>query len=154
MQNIPEGADIDFELELLGFDKQPNWHDAEPDEKIRRAQTLKEQGNAIFKQGAPQYPRARSKWTKALKMLDNAFDLDTEEQVRNMAPTTDAETLEHLMSCQQHSAESCIGVRVCRKQSTGLMSRVSLNAGVSAISRGRVHDLGVCRTCRCLLRAR
>ena len=81
MQCVPEGADIDFELELLGFDKQPNWHDAGPDDKIRRAQALKEQGNAIFKQGAPQYARARSKWTKALKMLDNAFDLDTEEQV-------------------------------------------------------------------------
>ncbi len=84
MQNIPEGADIDFELELLDFDKQPNWHDAGPDDKIRRAQMLKEQGNAIFKQGAAQYARARSKWTKALKMLDNAFDLDTEEQVQSM----------------------------------------------------------------------
>ena len=52
MQNMPDGADIDFELELLDFDKQPNWHDAGPDEKIRRAQTLKEQGNAVFRQGA------------------------------------------------------------------------------------------------------
>jgi len=86
MQNMPDGADIDFELELLDFDKQPNWHDAGPDEKIRRAQTLKEQGNAVFRQGAAQYSKARSKWMKALKMLDNAFDLDTEDQVGYTQP--------------------------------------------------------------------
>ena len=51
MQNMPDGADIDFELELLDFDKQPNWHDAGPDEKIRRAQTLKEQGERCFQTG-------------------------------------------------------------------------------------------------------
>ena len=85
MQSIPEGADIDFELELLDFDKQPNWHDAGADEKLRRAQALKEQGNAVFRLGPAQFSRARSKWMKALKMLDNAFDLDTDEQVRAKA---------------------------------------------------------------------
>ena len=86
MQNMPDGADIDFELELLDFDKQPNWHDAGPDDKIRRAETLKEHGNAVFRQGAAQYSKARSKWMKALKMLDNAFDLDTEDQVGYTQP--------------------------------------------------------------------
>lgn len=81
MQSMPEGADVDFEIELLDFDKQPNWHDAGPDEKIKRAQALKEQGNAISGQGPGQFSRARAKWMKALKMLDNAFDLDTDEQV-------------------------------------------------------------------------
>ncbi|CAK0786960.1 hypothetical protein CVIRNUC_010174 [Coccomyxa viridis] len=80
-ERIPEGADIDFEVELVGFDKQPNWHHAGPDEKIARAQALKEQGNAIFRQGPSQYARARSKWLRAMKMLEHAFDLETDEQM-------------------------------------------------------------------------
>ena len=82
VQGVPEDAAVDFEVELLSFDRAPNWHDAGPDEKIARAQALKEQGNAVFRQGPAQHSRARAKWMKALKMLDNAFDLDTEEQVR------------------------------------------------------------------------
>jgi hypothetical protein len=81
VQGVPEDAAVDFELELLSFDRAPNWHDAGPDEKIARAQALKEQGNAVFRQGPAQHSRARAKWMKALKMLDNAFDLDTDEQV-------------------------------------------------------------------------
>ena len=88
VQRIPEGADIDFEVELVDFDKQPNWHHAGPDEKIARAQALKEQGNAIFRQGPTQYARARSKWMRAMKMLEHAFDLETDEQVLRLLPAS------------------------------------------------------------------
>ena len=92
VQRIPEGADIDFEVELVDFDKQPNWHHAGPDEKIARAQALKEQGNAIFRQGPLQYARARSKWMRAMKMLEHAFDLETDEQVLRLAPQVYAQS--------------------------------------------------------------
>ena len=76
----------------MGFDRQPNWHHAGPDEKIARAQALKEQGNAIFRQGPPQYARARSKWMRAMKMLEHAFDLETDEQVLRLAPRVCAQS--------------------------------------------------------------
>lgn len=76
---------MQFELELVDFDRQPNWHAMSADDKLARAHALKEQGNAIFRAGPGQYSRAIAKWTKALKVLDNAFDMDTEEQVMRPA---------------------------------------------------------------------
>ncbi|BDA50340.1 probable peptidyl-prolyl cis-trans isomerase FKBP5 [Coccomyxa sp. Obi] len=80
-EGCPEGAEVQFELELVDFDRQPNWHAMSADDKLARAHALKEQGNAIFRAGPGQYSRAVAKWTKALKVLDNAFDMDTDEQL-------------------------------------------------------------------------
>ena len=41
---------------------------------------LKEQGNAAFKAG--QLKPARAKYTKALRLADRIFDIETEEQVQ------------------------------------------------------------------------
>lgn len=81
MQGLAEDVDVEFEVTLLDFDKQPNWHAMTADDKISRAELLKEQGNKIFRLGAEQYARAGQKWQKAMKLLDNAFDIETEEQV-------------------------------------------------------------------------
>jgi hypothetical protein len=78
---VSEGTDIDFELELIDFDRQPNYTAMTADDKLQRAHALKEQGNAVFKMGPEHSSRAISKWTKAIKLIDNAFDMDTEEQV-------------------------------------------------------------------------
>lgn len=40
---------------------------------------LKEQGNAAFKAGQLKF--ARAKYTKALRLADRIFDIETEEQV-------------------------------------------------------------------------
>lgn len=40
---------------------------------------LKEQGNAAFKAGQLKF--ARGKYTKALRLADHIFDIETEEQV-------------------------------------------------------------------------
>ena len=86
MQGCPEGADVEFEVELLGFEKTPNWHSMTAADKIARAEQLRQQGNATFKQG--QLAKARQKYLKALKLLDNAWDIDTDEQVLNPTPYT------------------------------------------------------------------
>ena len=72
---------MEFEITLLDFDKQPNWHAMSAADKIARSDMLKEQGNAVFRLGPEQYARAVSKWQKAIKLIDNAFDIDTDEQV-------------------------------------------------------------------------
>ena len=74
---------MEFEVTLLDFDRQPNWHAMGADDKIARAELLKEQGNKIYRLGPPQYARAAAKWQKALKLLDNAFDIETDEQARS-----------------------------------------------------------------------
>ena len=44
------------------------------------AGNLKEQGNTAFKAG--QLKPARAKYTKALRLADRIFDIETEEQVQ------------------------------------------------------------------------
>ena len=52
-------------------------------EKVARGELLKDQGNTIFKLGPSHYGFARQKWTKAIKLVDQAFDLETAEEVRS-----------------------------------------------------------------------
>ena len=35
--DLPEGAAVDFEVELISFERQPHWQNEEPDKKIRHA---------------------------------------------------------------------------------------------------------------------
>jgi hypothetical protein len=83
---VAEGDAVDFELELVGFDKAPNWDALPGDAKVARAEALKEQGNRLFRRGPPLVKHAAQKWTKAVQLLDHAFDLDTPEQVRAPGP--------------------------------------------------------------------
>lgn len=88
---------MEFEVTLVDFDKQPNWHAMSAADKIARADVLKEQGNAVFRLGPEQYARAVSKWQKAVKLVDNALDIDTDEQVTPQA----------VRRCLQHFPPSC-----------------------------------------------
>ena len=79
MQGCPEDASIGFEIELLGFEKTPHWHSMSAQDKISRAERVRQQGNIAFRLG--QLRMARQKYLKALKLLDSSFDTDTDEQV-------------------------------------------------------------------------
>lgn len=79
MQGCPEGSDICFEIELLSFDKTPHWHGMTAGDKIRRAEQVRQQGNVVFRQG--QLGMARQKYLKAMKLLDNAYDTEGEQEV-------------------------------------------------------------------------
>ncbi len=50
-----------------------------PDEKLTRAEALKEQGNATLKAG--QLKHARTKYLKAMRILDQTFDFQGDYQV-------------------------------------------------------------------------
>ena len=78
MQGVPEGAKVVFEVTLVSYDKQPNWSMMGAGAKLKRAQDLKAQGNTVFKAGLGNL--AKPKWTKALKLLNHLFDIETEEQ--------------------------------------------------------------------------
>lgn len=47
---LPAGGAVCFELELLGFEKEPNPHALAGPEKLERGARTKEQGNQLFKQ--------------------------------------------------------------------------------------------------------
>ncbi|KAL0030965.1 hypothetical protein WJX79_005290 [Trebouxia sp. C0005] len=103
---MPEGAKVEWEVELISFQKQPDWERAEPDAKIKHAGELKDQGNLAFKAG--RLKPARSKYTKALRLADRIFDLETEEQAE-AASFVKTACLVNLANCahrEQHFGEA------------------------------------------------
>ncbi|KAA6416871.1 MAG: peptidyl-prolyl isomerase PASTICCINO1 [Trebouxia sp. A1-2] len=103
---MPEGAKVEWEVELISFQKQPDWERAEPDAKIKHAGELKDQGNIAFKAG--RLKPARSKYTKALRLADRIFDLETEEQAE-AASFVKTACLVNLANCahrEQHFGEA------------------------------------------------
>lgn len=47
---LETGGGVEYELELVGFEREPNLHALSAADKLERAGRLKEQGNALFKQ--------------------------------------------------------------------------------------------------------
>lgn len=60
LQGLPAGGRVEFEVELLGFDREANEHALPGPAKLERGQKLKEQGNTLYKQvrvlGACRWP--------------------------------------------------------------------------------------------------
>lgn len=79
MQNLAEEQDVLFEIELISFEKTPHWHSMTALDKITRAEQVREQGNKAFRLG--RLEMAKQKYMKAMKLLDNAYDTETSEQV-------------------------------------------------------------------------
>ncbi|GAB4824129.1 hypothetical protein N2152v2_011175 [Parachlorella kessleri] len=77
-QGLPEGSSVEFEVELVGFQHEPNWASLGPADKLERAARWKEQGNALYKQG--RYKYARTKYQKAMRVVERAMDLEGEDQ--------------------------------------------------------------------------
>lgn len=51
-----------FEVELLGFDKDPSWMQCDAEEKLRQGVALKDQGNGLFKEVGGLKVEGRGEW--------------------------------------------------------------------------------------------
>lgn len=49
-QGLEAGCSVEFELELLGYEREPNQHELEGEERLQRGGRLKQQGNELYKQ--------------------------------------------------------------------------------------------------------
>ncbi len=65
---VPEGAKVEWEVELISFQKQPDWERAEPDAKIKHAgmQTLR---NFHRHAGDAQFNTGDALWAAASRRL-------------------------------------------------------------------------------------
>lgn len=79
LQGCPKDETIGFEIELVSFSKTPHWHSMTAQDKIMQAERVRTQGNVAFK--LDQLGMARQKYLKGMKLLDNAYDAETDEQV-------------------------------------------------------------------------
>ncbi|EFN57340.1 hypothetical protein CHLNCDRAFT_142698 [Chlorella variabilis] len=103
MGEVPEsGCSMEFEVELIDFEKEPTQHALSGADKLKHAARLKEQGNMLFKQGKTKL--ARQKYQKALKMVGGALELDSEEDFA-AASATKAACLLNLARCAEREQE-------------------------------------------------
>ena len=100
-QGVEDGAEIEFQMELLSYTKHAAWVAMTPDEKLTRAEALKEQGNATLKAG--QLKHARTKYLKAIRILDQTFDFQGDDQVSRVLSSH---------SCNSYVYITCISMNI------------------------------------------
>ncbi|KAL4447985.1 hypothetical protein ABPG75_005204 [Micractinium tetrahymenae] len=111
-KGLQPGTPVEYEVELLDFEKEPSQHALAGEERLQRGGRLKEQGNQLYKQGKTKL--ARIKYQKALKLVDRAFDLESEEQVA-AASQLKASCLLNLARCAEQEREWGEALGWCNK---------------------------------------
>lgn len=70
-----------FEIELMDFETEANWHHLPTDRKLDRAEKWKDAGNALYK--STKYTLAKQKYLKAAKFIGEiSREIENEEQGR------------------------------------------------------------------------
>ncbi|GIM00169.1 hypothetical protein Vretimale_5329 [Volvox reticuliferus] len=60
--DIPGDAMVEFEVELLDFEREGHWQNLSFEERYALAERLKSKGNELFRKGQHKYARARCVW--------------------------------------------------------------------------------------------
>ncbi|XP_042460200.1 peptidyl-prolyl cis-trans isomerase PASTICCINO1-like [Zingiber officinale] len=75
--NVPEGAHVQWEIELLGFEMPKDWTGLTFQEIMDEAENIKNTGNRLFKEG--KYELAKAKYEKVLREYNHVNPQDDEE---------------------------------------------------------------------------
>ncbi|KAF8728781.1 hypothetical protein HU200_018059 [Digitaria exilis] len=75
--NVPEGATVQWEIELLGFEMPKDWTGLTFKEIMDEADKIKNTGNRLFKEG--KYELAKAKYDKVLREYNHVHPHDDEE---------------------------------------------------------------------------
>ncbi|XP_078427970.1 FKBP-type peptidyl-prolyl cis-trans isomerase family protein [Wolffia australiana] len=75
--SVPEGATIQWEVELLGFETPKDWTGLNFKEIMNEAEKIKNTGNRLFKEG--KFELARAKYEKVLREYNHVNPQDDEE---------------------------------------------------------------------------
>ncbi|CAN6282877.1 unnamed protein product [Urochloa humidicola] len=75
--NVPEGATVQWEIELLGFEMPKDWTGLTFQEIMDEADKIKNTGNRLFKEG--KYELAKAKYEKVLREYNHVHPHDDEE---------------------------------------------------------------------------
>ncbi|KDO58000.1 hypothetical protein CISIN_1g0069081mg [Citrus sinensis] len=107
--NVPEGAHIQWEIELLGFEKPKDWTGLSFDGIMDEAEKIRVTGNRLFKEG--KFELAKAKYEKVLRDFNHVNPQDDEEGKvfvgkRNLLHLNVAACLLKLGECRK-SIEAC-----------------------------------------------
>ncbi|KAM3402831.1 hypothetical protein ACQJBY_001882 [Aegilops geniculata] len=75
--NVPEGAHVRWEIELLGFEVPKDWTGLTFKEIMEEADKIKNTGNRLFKEG--KFELAKAKYEKLLREYNHVHPQDDEE---------------------------------------------------------------------------
>ncbi|KAI4331686.1 hypothetical protein MLD38_029846 [Melastoma candidum] len=75
--NVPEGAHIQWEIELLGFEMPPDWTGLNFRSIMDDAEKIRSTGNRLFKEG--KFELAKAKYEKVLREFNHVNTQDDEE---------------------------------------------------------------------------
>lgn len=109
---IRKEGEIEFEIELVDFDPIQNWSALDGAGKLELAGKWREQGNTLFKLG--RYKHARQKYLKGIRCVDQALDLEVDEEV-NAAKAAKLACLVNLAACAQKEEEWGEVIKWCDK---------------------------------------
>lgn len=79
---VPPNSTVNYEVELVAFDKEKESWDMNNQEKIEAAGKKKEEGNVLFKSG--KFARASKRYEKAVKFIeyDSSFSEEEKKQAK------------------------------------------------------------------------
>ncbi|XP_027334699.1 peptidyl-prolyl cis-trans isomerase PASTICCINO1 isoform X2 [Abrus precatorius] len=107
--NVPEGAHIQWEIELIGFEMPKDWTGLDFKSIMNDAENIKNTGNRLFKEG--KYELAKAKYEKVLREFNHVNPQDDEEgkvfvDTRNLLHLNVAACYLKLGECKK-SIETC-----------------------------------------------
>ncbi|XP_072997511.1 peptidyl-prolyl cis-trans isomerase PASTICCINO1 [Typha latifolia] len=75
--NVPEGSQVQWEIELLGFEMPKDWTGLTFQEIMEEAEKIKNTGNRLFKEG--KFDLAKTKYEKVIREYNHVNPQDDEE---------------------------------------------------------------------------
>ncbi|KAL6987695.1 G1/S-specific cyclin pas1 [Sarracenia purpurea var. burkii] len=107
--NVPEGAHVQWEIELLGFEMPKDWTGFNFREIMESVEKIKGTGNRLFKEG--KFELAKAKYEKVLREFNHVNPQDDEEgkefsNTRNLLHLNVAACLLKMGECRK-SIEAC-----------------------------------------------
>ncbi|XP_020526603.1 peptidyl-prolyl cis-trans isomerase PASTICCINO1 isoform X2 [Amborella trichopoda] len=109
--NVPEGAHVQWEIELLDFEKPKDWTGLSFNEIMDDAEKIKVTGNRLFKEG--KYELAKAKYEKVLREFNHVNPQDDEEG-KIFVSTRNSLHL-NVAACLQKMGEYRKSIETCNK---------------------------------------
>lgn len=108
---IPEGASVQWEVELLDFESAKDWTGLNFQEIMAEADSIKTTGNRLFKEG--KYELAIAKYEKVLRDFKHV-NPDGDEEAKELQDTNNSLLL-NVAACYQRLHEYIKSIETCNK---------------------------------------
>ncbi|KAG0618714.1 hypothetical protein M758_4G087100 [Ceratodon purpureus] len=110
-ENVPEGASVQWEVELLDFETAKDWTGLNFQEIMAEADAIKTTGNRLFKEG--KYELAKAKYEKVLRDFRHV-NPDGDEEAKELQDTNNSLLL-NVAACYQKLREYLKSIETCNK---------------------------------------